>query len=526
MSSSRTSSPNPSRSGGGWITKAGFALGFAAIVAGAGWYANEKGYFAPKTEPVLTAAVARGDLVINVSERGEMESSQSLQVNCEIEGGGKLVTILPEGTKVTKGKEVARFDTDIINKAISAQEVKCEQAAGKIKTAQGELEVQKNKADSEIAKADLALILAGLDFTSYKEGEYDVEYAKRKGARDNAEKDLKDAKDSLEFTRSLVKKGLAQPLQLRALELKVSATELIVEQQTSDITVLTKFTYKRKTTELEAKAKEAEQELKRTKKSQEAATEKVAGELAAAQKTADLENLELTRLKAQLDKCIVKAPGDGIVIYFNERYWDPNSRVRPGSTLHFQQPIFTLPDLNQMKVKLKIHESVVKKVLPGMTASMQVEALSNQMLHGKVLTVASVAQNDEWRGGGVKEYQTEVSIADLPPEAGLRPGMSADVKILVKTIENALTIPVQAVTESDGKHVSYVVNAGVIERRIVEVGDSNETLIQVVKGLAEGEHVALDARTRAAAELKQKDKSPSLESEQKDAAKIAMVSTK
>jgi HlyD family secretion protein len=500
-------------------------LGLAAIVAGAGWYAKEKGYFAPKSEPVLSAPVKLGELVVNVTERGELESSQSLQVNCEIEGGGKLVTILPEGTKVTKGQEVARFDIDALSKAISLQEVKCEQAAGKIKTAQGELEVQKNKADSEIAKADLALVLANLDLKSYKEGEYDVELAKREGARDNAEKDLKDAKDSLEFTRSLVKKGLAQPLQLRALELKVSATELIVKQQSSDITVLKKFTYERKTTELDAKAKEAFRELDRTKKSQEAATEKVAGELAAAKKTAELENQELTRLQAQLDKCIVKAPGDGIVIYFNERYWDPSSQVRAGATLHFQQPIFTLPDLNQMKVKLKIHESVVKKVLPGMTASMQVEALRNQVLHGKVLTVASVAQSDGgWRGGGVKEYQTEVSITDLPSEAGLRPGMSADVKILVKTIRDALSVPVQAVTESDGKHIAYVVKDGNVERRLVEVGDNNEQLIQVKQGLQEGELVALDARLRAAAELKQQEKSgPGTKSEAKDAAKLALA---
>jgi HlyD family secretion protein len=499
-----------------------------AIVAGAGWYAKEKGYFAPKSEPVLTATATRGDLVINVTERGELESSQSLQVNCEIEGGGKLVTILPEGTKVTKGQEVARFDIDALSKAISLQDVKCEQAAGKIKTAQGELEVQKNKADSEVAKADLAWTLAKLDNESYLKGEYGVELDKRDGALQKANKEKKEAEDALKFSETLVRKGLAQPQQLRALELNVISTTLIVRQMEADIDVLKVYTKKRKTIELQAKAKEAEQECIRTKKSQDAATEKVAGELAAAQKTAELEKQELKRLQAQLDKCVVKAPGDGIVIYFNDRYWDPTSRVRPGSTLHFQQPIFTLPDLDKMKVKLKIHESVVKKVLLNLPATMKVEALSsNQILHGKVLTVASVAQNDEWRGGGVKEYLTEVSIADLPPEAGLRPGMTAEVKILVKTVPDALTVPVQAVTESDGKHVSYVVSAGVVARRIVEVGDSNETLIQVTKGLSEGDKVALDARVRAAAELKHGEKKgPAVEPEQKDAAKIALVTAK
>ncbi len=510
-----------------WLIKGGLAVVLVAAVAGGGWYAKEQGYFKPKLEPVLTATATRGDLVINVTERGELESSQSLQVNCEIEGGGKLVMILPEGTKVSKDQEVARFDIDALSKAINLQEVKCEQAEGKIKTAQGELEVQKNKADSEIAKAELALTLAVLDLDSYKRGEYKVESDKRQGALEKAKKDLKEAEDSLEFNEGLVKKGLAQPLQLRALKLSRDAAELMVSQLKADLNLLEEFTKKRKIIELEAKAKEAEQERLRTKKSQDAATEKVAGELSAAQKTLELEKQELVRLKAQLDKCIVKAPGDGIVIYFQERYWDPNSRVQPGGTLHFQQPIFTLPDLNKMKVKLKIHESVVKKVVPDLTASMQVEALSNQTLHGKVMKVASMAQNDEWRGGGVKEYVTEVSIADLPLEAGLRPGMTAEVKILIKTVADALTVPVQAVTEVDGKHVSYVVTAGGIERRLVEVGDSNEKLIQVKTGLSEGDQVALDARVRAAAELRQGEKkSPAIETEKNGAANTTLVSAK
>jgi len=137
---------------------------------------------------------------------------------------------------------------------------------------------------------------------------------------------------------------------------------------------------------------------------------------------------------------------------------------------------------------------------------MQVDALGpNQILHGKVTKVASVAQSDGWRGGGVKEYQTEVSIDDLPKEAGLRPGMTAEVKILIRTVENALTVPVQAVTELDGQQVTYVAAGSGVARRNVKVGESNEQLIQILEGIQEGERVALDARSRAAAELKQKD---------------------
>jgi RND family efflux transporter MFP subunit len=479
----------------------------AALIAllGGGAWAAQRWLPGAAEDDVLTAVATRGSLVLNVTDRGELESAQSVQVTCEVEGGGKLVSIVPEGTRVKKGEEVARLDTDALLKAINEQEVKWEQAVGKVNTAEGELEVQKNKAESEIAKAELALTLAKIDYDSYEEGEYQVELDKRKGTLELGRKELKEAEDNLAFTRSLVKKGFAQLEQIRVMELNVEGKRYTVKQQDADLRVLEKFTKIRKMTELKAKDEEARREKERTEKSQAAATEKAQNELTAAQKTAELEKRELARLRLQLDKCVITAPQDGIVIYFS-RPWDEESRIRPGAALYYQQPIFTLPDLDNMQVKLRVHESVVKKVQPAQTATMQVEALPNQVLHGKVKTIASVAQNDGWRGGGVKEYQTEVSIDDLPKDAGLRPGMTAEVKILIKVVENALTVPVQAVTELDGEHVAYVAAAGEIQKRELKVGESNEQLIQVIDGLAEGDRVALDARSRAALELKQKAK--------------------
>jgi multidrug efflux pump subunit AcrA (membrane-fusion protein) len=137
-----------------------------------------------------------------------------------------------------------------------------------------------------------------------------------------------------------------------------------------------------------------------------------------------------------------------------------------------------------------------------MTATLQIEALgSNTILHGKVVSVATLAQQDDWGRGGVKEYETIVSIDDLPQDAGLRPGMTAEVKITVKTVPDALTVPVSAVTESGGKHIAYVVVAGgAIDRREVTIGEGNDQLVQVTGGLTEVERVAQDSRRRAAAE--------------------------
>jgi HlyD family secretion protein len=469
-----------------------------------GYGAIAWGLPARRSSDVITAQAARGVLIITVTERGELESAQSEQVLCEVEGGGKLATIIPEGIRVAKGDEVARLDTDALQKAITEQEVKWQTAVGKLKAAESELEVQRNKAESEIAKAKLDLDLAKIDVEAYedKEGKYTVELEKRKAAIELAEKDLKDAEKELNFTRELVKKGFGQLEQLPPLERDVAAKKFTLQEKQADLNVFERFDSRRQRTELRAKAEDAERNLERTKKSQAAATEKAENELRAAEKTAELEEKHLARLREQMDKCIIKAPQDGILIYSKQRWWDDSSRIRPGANLYYQQQIFTLPDLDNMQVKLKVHESVVKKVRPGMNATLQIDALPGAVLHGKVKSVATLAQSDDWGRGGVKEYETVVTIDDLPTEAGLRPGMTAEVKILVKTIPDALTVPVSAVTESGGKHVCYVVTPSGVERREVKVGEGNEQLVQVLEGLAEGEQVVLDARVRAAAELK------------------------
>ena len=455
------------------------------------------------TGDFITAPVVRGDLTVAVTERGELDSINSLMVRCEVEGEkSKLVDILPEGTHVNKGDTVGKFDTDELKKLYDQQNVKWKTAEGKWKSALGDLAVQKNKEESETEKAELALVLAQIDLKKYEQSDYDALLSKQQGELSLNKKELKEAEDNLEFTRGLVKKGFAPLDQLRIQELAVETKRFKVSQGEAELKALEKFERDRKITELKGKAREAERELDRTKKSQKAATEKAQSEAEAAASTEKLEKETLDRIKAQMDRCVIKAPQDGIVVYF-KRYYDEMARIQPGAVVFFQQPIFTLPDLEHMKVKVKIHESVIKKIVLGQNATLTVDALppNHPPLHGTVKSVGTLANSEGWRQT-VKEYMVEISIDDLPTSAGLKPGMTAEVRIHVKTIPDALLVPVQAVTEYEGKPVCYVKGGRSAGRRSVEVGEANDQFIQVLGGLSEGDEVALDARSRAAAEVK------------------------
>ena len=459
--------------------------------------------------PDITASVKRANLPVTVTERGELESSSTTDARCEIEGyQNKLATILPEGSHVKKDDVVVTFDKDQLKKAHDDQEVKWKQADGKAKMAKGELEVQRNKTDGEIAKAELALELAVIDRDKYLNGEYQVEDAKKKGQISLAEKELQEAKEKLANFRNLVKKGFETPEKLKLKELDIEQKAFLLDSNKADLMVLEKFTKMKQDVELTAKAKEAKRELARAKASGKAAVEKAVSDLEAAEVTAGLEKTALERAKKQLERTIVKAPQDGILVYAKDRWYDPSARIQPGAMVQYQQTLFSLPDLSKMQIKVKIHEAMVKKIQVGQKAEIRVESYANTVLHGSVTKVETLADSrGYWDERGVKEYVTIVKIDDLLAEAGLKPGMTAEVKILVTEISNILTVPVQSVAQKGKEHYAYVVANGGVDRRDVTVGDNNEKFVEIKSGLDEGEKITLDARARLAAESKGKEES-------------------
>ena len=162
-----------------------------------------------------------------------------------------------------------------------------------------------------------------------------------------------------------------------------------------------------------------------------------------------------------------------------------------------------------MQVKVNIHESLIKKIQVGQKAEIRIDAFPNIVFVGTVTSVSQLADSTRpWLTGGVKQYPTVVKLEDLQGH-DLKPGMTAEVRVLVGELENVLVVPVQAIAEHKGDFYAFVDLPGKVELRKVKIGDNNETHVQILEGLAEGESVALDARLRAAEVFKaDEEKSP------------------
>ncbi len=111
-------------------------------------------------------------------------------------------------------------------------------------------------------------------------------------------------------------------------------------------------------------------------------------------------------------------------------------------------------------------------------------------------------QGGQRGGGGAfagRFTQQELDSAELPPPPGeesglqilLRPGLLADLEVVIEKIPNAIYIPAQAVFESGGRPVVYVRTAERFEERPVQLLKRSESTMVISSGLRPGESVAL-----------------------------------
>lgn len=222
----------------------------------------------------------------------------------------------------------------------------------------------------------------------------------------------------------------------------------------------------------------------------------------------------LREAEDNLNKTRLLAPMNGVVTKLNKE----EGEIAVGS--QFQaDPIMTVSDLSRMEVLAEIDENDVVLVSLGDVTKIEVDAIPDTLLDG---VVSEIAHEATTRGRGTQEQVTnfEVKIAVTSKMAELRPGMSCTVDISTETRENVPYVPIQCVTvrevdadsiaaknndnndENQETEVVFVVNNGVAKVVPVETGISDDTNIQIVSGLQEGDVVVSGSYKAISRELK------------------------
>ena len=201
-----------------------------------------------------------------------------------------------------------------------------------------------------------------------------------------------------------------------------------------------------------------------------------------------MDQARLDRALEELEACVVKADRSGLVIYPSAAAWKDAPDIAEGVNVRKDQVLLLMPDLSKMQVKVGIHESIIDRITPGLAA---IVTLPDRMLEAEVSSVSPVTRPAGWWTGNVVKYDT---IIELPEAEGLKPGMSAEVEVIMARHQDVLTVPVSAVVETKQGDFCWVHTDDGFVKRSLKLGDTNDVFIIVEVGLKEGDQVVLNPR--------------------------------
>jgi len=149
----------------------------------------------------------------------------------------------------------------------------------------------------------------------------------------------------------------------------------------------------------------------------------------------------LNQMRDQLTKAIIYSPIDGTV---SSRTSEVGERVA-GTGQYGGADIMRVADLSNMEVRVNINENDIVNVKIGDKARISIDAYPGRKFTGFVKEIAAAAKTTGLSTQEeVTNFQVKVRVADK--DVALRPGMSANVDVETKTVENVIAVPIQAVT--------------------------------------------------------------------------------
>ncbi|MEI8319089.1 MAG: efflux RND transporter periplasmic adaptor subunit, partial [Planctomycetia bacterium] len=441
---------------GGWRTPWRTLITLAVLgggAAGAPWVLAHigRGSNANPLAALPAHIVEHGDLTISVTEDGSMVSDENVDVVCGVAGGATIIWLIDDGSRVTEGTELVRLDSSKLSEDVSAQKIAFEKARA------ANIQAEKDFAAAKIAVEE------------YTEGIYKKELRKAESDVSAAKERLQSTRNQLEHGERMFRKGYITPQQLDAQKAAVERADLDLGTADISLDVLERFAKPKMITELTSKrdAMEAKRDSERA--------------------SLELEKAKLDRLTSQLSKCTLKAPKDGLVIYANERNRQAETEIKNGAKVNEGTTIIRLPNLSRMRADVEVHEAKVDKIRTGMAARVK---LQGREFDGTVTSVANRPQSN-WMSTA-KKYVVQVRIDGEPQE--VRPGVTAEVEIIVADFKDVIAVPVAAVMEKRGEYLCAVRKGDSIERRVVKLGLGNDKLVSITEGLEDGDALILNPR--------------------------------
>ncbi len=435
------------------------------------------------------------DLEVKINKDGELQAVSYTDIKSEVESVTQIITLVPEGTTVRKGDVLITLDSLLLRQKKEQLDLDLRKAESnrKISSDMKDIQESQNQANKEVA--EVALQLAQLDLKQYQtgnEGTYPQSVENAKTALSMAKLMLKNVEEELDQTNVLFAKGFVTASDVKKGELAVTTSRNEVQKASTALLVLEKYTHQMDMAKLNSALAQAEQKLYRTLKENASTMNQKVADLEEKQQSLDLLLRQARKLDEQLAACTIRAPEDGLVIYSSSIERREREPVQEGTQVRQSQWLLRLPDVSHMKALLKVQESWKPRLDEKQRLRALVKILGVSRPVGATLSKISVLPDNSqrWWNPDLREYPVELTLDETPP--GLKPGMRVEnAEIFVSRLDQVIAAPLAAIYSVANDSYVFVRDGQSVKERKVTLGTANETHVQVVTGLNEGEQVLL-----------------------------------
>jgi len=419
-------------------------------------------------ETLMTAEVARGDLIISVSGTGVLYPADERDLSFETEGGDEVAGYVEEvlvevGDRVEEGDVLARLEDD---------DLQFEMLKAYIDLRSAELDladVSEAATEAELADAEAALRSAQLALTTAQ-----LKYENAQRSSNDA--DVRDTHIAVQYhaeqTQDLEANGAGDDALAKAWTARQKAeaafNEAIHEAEMEDLEAWNEVD------QAQNSVLQAEDRLALLK---EGSDEEA---VLQAELRVDRSELALEEAQDNLEAAELLAPFDGTVVEVG---------VIPGERVG-SEAVITLADLDEPRVKVWVEESDAGSVAVGNRVEIEFEALPDEVFEGEVLSIDPALVTVD----GTLAVQGWASLEFPQESVTLLGDMNADIEVISAEAQDVVLAPVQALRQigDGGQYAVFVVGAdGELMMRPVEVGLQDAVNAEIVSGLEAGEVISL-----------------------------------
>lgn len=480
------------------ILPAVIALVLAALIGGALLFYFSRDAGAAESSDNQTpqwVTATRQTIPVQVTANGSLVARDQFDLVNIIEHRDDPVIekVIAEGTWVSEGDWLVTLSAPSLISERDEMESNVREQEAEVEEARRNLAIEEDTLAAADAKAKLAVELAQLAFDQWERGTVPQKELALQLELEKSQRELDQSQRELELSKELYEQKFISRTELEADEIRLIEAENALQTAKLEIAVYEEYQKVMEEKEMLSDIEQAEAEYIRTQRKNENQLELLNARIANEVNELDQRKLRFDRYQRMADAIELKAPRDGLVIYGSTigSGYDRRIPIRQGARIWGGRRIMVISDTTHMLARVSVHEARIREISPGQEVAIELVARPGLQLRGEVVSKSNAANNDNSSNPNLAEYTVVVSLPPNDDGHDLKPGMSCSARIFIRNIEDALTLPIQAVHTEGRDHFVYVAAGNKVRRKSIEIGGTSETLVQVVGGIEEGTQVLL-----------------------------------